>query len=122
MPGINSRSERGSVQLVDPSLLLAAVRGPPNPSINTLRGQSLVRRRERKMQRFKSSRSAQRFGRAKCATPGALPGKKERASSANNEAPLSSGPPRLGDRVGGPCSYRADVESEAVNETSMPRR
>jgi hypothetical protein len=31
MPAINSRSERGSVQLAELSLLLAAVRGPPNP-------------------------------------------------------------------------------------------
>jgi hypothetical protein len=30
-----------------------------------------------KMERFKSSRSAQRFGRAKCATPGPLPCKKK---------------------------------------------
>jgi molecular chaperone IbpA len=27
----------------------------------------------------------------------------------------------LGDEVGGPCSYRVDVESEAVNEASVPR-
>jgi len=31
MPAINSRSERGSVHLAELSLLLAAVRGPPNP-------------------------------------------------------------------------------------------
>ena len=28
----------------------------------------------------------------------------------------------LGDGVGGPCSYRVDVESGAVNEASVPRR
>jgi hypothetical protein len=26
----------------------------------------------------------------------------------------------LGDKVGGPCSYRDDVEPSAVSETSMP--
>jgi hypothetical protein len=31
MPAINSRSERGSVQLAELRLLLAAVCGPPNP-------------------------------------------------------------------------------------------
>jgi transposase len=31
MPAINSRSERGSVQLAELSLLVAAVRGPPKP-------------------------------------------------------------------------------------------
>src|SRR5215472_939545 len=45
---------------------------------------------------------------------------KKRASSANNEALLSSGPLRLGDKVGGPCSYRDDVEPSGVSETSMP--
>jgi len=38
MPAINSRSERGSVQLAELSLLLAAVRGPPNPPVRLPKG------------------------------------------------------------------------------------
>jgi hypothetical protein len=43
---------------------------------------------------------------------------KKRASSANNEALPKFGAALLGDRVGGPCSYRRDVELDAVNGTS----
>jgi hypothetical protein len=45
--------------------------------------------------------------------------KRRRASSANNEALLRVGSASLGDEVGGPCSYRVDVESEALNEASV---
>jgi len=38
MPAINSRSEQGSVQLAELSLLLAAVRGPPNPPVRLPKG------------------------------------------------------------------------------------
>jgi hypothetical protein len=40
MPAINSRSERGSVQLAELSLLLAAVRGPPNPPVPLPKGRT----------------------------------------------------------------------------------
>ena len=40
MPAINSRSERGSVQLAELSLLLAAVRGPPNPPVRLPKGRT----------------------------------------------------------------------------------
>ena len=40
MPAIHSRSERGSVQLAELSLLLAAVRGTPNPPVRLPKGRS----------------------------------------------------------------------------------
>jgi len=46
---------------------------------------------------------------------------KRRASLFADEALPIAEPPRWGDEVGGPCSYRIDVESEAVNEASVPR-